>query len=238
MYNADAYIEGYEAGRKDKADGVVASKACKECHAMLAGKDMAVCPRCDGIVVTLDDAATLYAQAYLDAVSGYAPVFTKGTTTMRTIIVLAALLLSAPAYAQTININPNTGAGDDSSDITLDQHSEVSTETDNSTSVGDVTNNTTHEGQSDKHAERAAASVSFSAPGDGPCGDSTGISAQSGVVGFSAATVTDTCRASRIAALVSNERVPRRFKWAAEAIYWFGFPSRLVLAIVSGGTLN
>lgn len=237
--NQEIYCDGYEAALDDKAMGIAADRVCSQCHAMLAGKERASCPRCTGAVVTLDNAEELYAIGYWDALKGYAPAFTRGSIVMRTLIVLAAVLLfSGPVHAQggPITISPNTGAGDDSSEVTVDLHSEVSE--DNSTTTGDVVSTTTHEGQSDRHAERAPASVAFSSPQDGPCGDSTGLGAQGGNVGVSLATVSEACRAARVSALINREDVPHAYKVAVAITYWSGYLPRLLLHIATAGVLG
>jgi hypothetical protein len=244
--NQEIYCDGYEAALEDKATGIAADRACTACKALLAGKDRESCPRCSGVVVTLDNAEELYAIGYWDALRGYAPAFTRGKIMLRTMSVLAALLLSGPAFAQSapITISPNTGAGDDSSDISVDLSSETTSEVDNSTtddhsvSNGDILTTHTVEGYSDRHAERAAASVSLSHPGEGPCGDSTGLGAQGGNVGVSLATVGEACRAARVSALVNREEVPRAFKIATQVTYWAGYLPRLVLHVASFGVLN
>ena len=241
MYDASEYVAGYEMGKEDKASGIIATRACGECHALLTGKHRVECPRCDGVIVTLSNSASLLAQGYLDATLGLEPVFSKGTIVMRNLIVLAAVLLfSGPAFAQggPITISPNTGAGDDSSEVTVDLHSETTSETDNSTTTGDVFSTTTHEGQSDRHAERAPASVAFSSPQDGPCGDSTGLGAQGGNVGVSLATVSEACRAARVSALINREDVAPGFKVAVQITYWAGYLPRLLLHVATAGVLG
>ena len=84
MWDASAYCEGYEAALADKVIGIVASKACSDCHAILAGKDCNLCPQCGGVlIVTLEESAALYAQGYLDAKLGFEPAFTSGKIFMR-----------------------------------------------------------------------------------------------------------------------------------------------------------
>ena len=86
-------------------------------------------------------------------------------------------------------------------------------------------------------APPATASSSANVPG---CGDTTGVSAQTGVAGGGLATITEACRASRYAhaeATLTQNGYGRRAA-AVRVAYWVGFLPRLVLHVVSFGALN
>lgn len=89
----------------------------------------------------------------------------------------------------------------------------------------------------ERHAETAPRSESSSAAAASPCGDSTGLSGQTGVAGGGLATITETCRAYRLQVLQSNAPESWSTKLAAGTHYagWF---FRTLLHIGSFGVLN
>lgn len=97
-----------------------------------------------------------------------------------------------------------------------------------------------------KHASSAAEVRSGSAPDMSPCGDSTGLSAQAGVLGGGFATVSETCRAFRLQVLEARtitkvegkkDEVPVATR-LAEVSYYVGWLPRLALHLASFGVLN
>ena len=91
-----------------------------------------------------------------------------------------------------------------------------------------------------KHAETSAEAYSSSDGANPACGDSTGLSAQTGFAGASLATVPEACRAFRAAASESQLR-KNGFGARATAVkigYWIGFPFRTILHVATFGVLN
>jgi hypothetical protein len=203
----------------------------------------------------------LRAKGYsVELASAAAEALVKAQVVARKAAALAAgawvLGLAGSVGAQSlpvINITPNQGAAEDVTETTIeisttDDHSstvestvdnsvseEHSTEIDNS--IDEQTNNV-RVGEGLKHrASGAAESRSASIPLDHPCGDSTGLSAQTGIAGGSLSTVSEACRAFRVEEY-GRRSTNRARKFAVETAYWLGFPTRLALAIATGGALN
>lgn len=98
-----------------------------------------------------------------------------------------------------------------------------------------------------KHASSAAEVRSDSKTDMSPCGDSTGLSAQAGVLGGGFATVSETCRAFRLQVLEARTTTPATEDTdavvpvatrLAEISYFVGWFPRLVLHVASFGVLN
>ena len=87
------------------------------------------------------------------------------------------------------------------------------------------------------HAETAGDVRSNSNPATSPCGDSTGLSGQAGVVGGGLATVTETCRAYRLEVLtvVSPDATSTKL---ARITHFLGWLPRTLLHVASFGVLN
>lgn len=88
-----------------------------------------------------------------------------------------------------------------------------------------------------RRAESAPRVESHSEIGASPCGDSTGASLQTGVVGGGLATVTEACRAFRLQQLQAADPD----SWTTRLATWSHFAGwfpRAVLHFVSGGVLN
>lgn len=67
---AEVYRSGYASGIEDLEAGVIATRNCTECDALLTARYKAVCPMCGGYVVELQASQSLLACGYLDAVIG------------------------------------------------------------------------------------------------------------------------------------------------------------------------
>ena len=87
------------------------------------------------------------------------------------------------------------------------------------------------------HAESAGDVRSNSNSVASPCGDSTGLSGQAGVVGGGLATVTETCRAYRLEVLtvVSPDATSTKL---ARITHFLGWLPRTLLHVASFGVLN
>ena len=88
-----------------------------------------------------------------------------------------------------------------------------------------------------RQAARAPRSVSDSKTGVSPCGDSTGLSVQTGVAGGGMATVSETCRAYRLQQL---QKVGKgSFSTVLATItHYVGWLPRTILHVASFGVLN
>lgn len=148
----------------------------------------------------------------------------------------------------TVEITSDVSTADDHSVTTTDDHSvsttddhSVSIDTDNSTttdnSIGELLTTVEAVGQPLHRAEGAASVRGYSIPSAGPCGEVTGLSAQTGIAGGALSTVPEACRAFRVDEYERLSRSRARM-WAVRLVYWAGLPSRLALAMVSGGALN
>ena len=87
------------------------------------------------------------------------------------------------------------------------------------------------------HAESAPAASSFSEAAESPCGDATGMSGQTGIVGGGIGTITETCRAYRLQRLQAGEPEALSTKLAAITHFAGWFP-RFLLHVASFGVLN
>ena len=87
------------------------------------------------------------------------------------------------------------------------------------------------------HAETAGDVRSNSNAAASPCGDSTGLSGQAGVVGGGLATVTETCRAYRLEVLtaVSPDATTTKLARITHLVGWL---PRTLLHVASFGVLN
>ena len=87
------------------------------------------------------------------------------------------------------------------------------------------------------HAESAGDVRSNSNPDVSPCGDSTGLSGQAGVVGAGLATVSETCRAYRLEVLekVSPDATTTKLARITHLVGWL---PRTLLHVASFGVLN
>ncbi len=90
----------------------------------------------------------------------------------------------------------------------------------------------------ERHAESAADVRATSMPNNTPCGDTTGLSAQTGVAGGSLATVPEVCRAYRLQLLRSSEDERSFSTTLATITHYAGWFPRLVLHVGSLGVLN
>lgn len=89
----------------------------------------------------------------------------------------------------------------------------------------------------ERHAESAADVRGSSAAAESPCGDTTGVSAQTGVAGGALSTVSETCRAYRLQILQAQSPDSMSTKLAA-VVHYVGFLPRLILHVGSLGVLN
>ena len=87
------------------------------------------------------------------------------------------------------------------------------------------------------HAESAGDVRSNSNPDVSPCGDSTGLSGQAGVVGAGLATVSETCRAYRLEVLEKVSPGATTTK-LARITHFAGWLPRTLLHVASFGVLN
>ncbi len=90
----------------------------------------------------------------------------------------------------------------------------------------------------ERHAESAARSEAASMPNMTPCGDTTGMSAQTGLAGASMATIPEVCRAYRLQ-LLRNSEEERSFSTTLATItHYVGWFPRTLLHIGTLGVLN
>lgn len=89
----------------------------------------------------------------------------------------------------------------------------------------------------ERHAESAPPIYTYSTPSDSPCGDTTGLSGQTGLFGGGLSTITETCRAYRLERLkiAAPDSLPTRL---AEFTHYLGWPTRTLLHFGSLGVLN
>jgi len=92
-------------------------------------------------------------------------------------------------------------------------------------------------GELKNQAQTASDANSFSNPGKTPCGDSSGLSAQTGVAGGGLATIPETCRAYRLQRLQASAPDDLSTKLATITHLAGWFP-RLLLHVASCGVLN
>jgi hypothetical protein len=140
---------------------------------------------------------------------------------MHRIVFIAALVLASAARAT----QPSPG-GDAVAEQAQDQYVEI---IDESSQV--------YESYGDSHAESAPSSGAMSGEGKTPCGDASGLSAQTGLAGGGLATITETCRAYRLQRLQASKPDAISTKLAAITHYAGWFP-RLLLHVASCGVLN
>lgn len=94
----------------------------------------------------------------------------------------------------------------------------------------------------ERHAETAGDARSASASDRSPCGDSTGLSGQTGVAGGGLATITETCRAWRLQVLAAESTredgsmpLTTHLAKVTHIVGWF---PRMVLHVATLGVLN
>lgn len=90
----------------------------------------------------------------------------------------------------------------------------------------------------ERHSESAARATANSMPNMTPCGDTTGMSAQTGLAGASMATVPEVCRAYRLQLLRNSEEEVSFSTTLATITHYVGWFPRLVLHVGSLGVLN